>query len=135
MYKRWPQLYWTMRTSEIITFDDLTDKIESVATDDKFRTLGKSLLTALNDWPTPDLKDPKDLLEKLKNEVRKPLTFDNLKSYSDGLEIDISGNAWKMESVTSLLEMFDFDRTNTFDKQVTLDGIVAKLTNHLTVEK
>ncbi len=124
-----------MTTTEIITFNELTDKIESLTTDDKFKTCGEFLLTAINDWPTKNLKEPKDLLDELKNEVKRPLTFDNLKSYSNGLEIDISGNAWKKESVNSLLEMFDFDRNNTLDTNVTLDKIVDGLTNHFKVEK
>ena len=124
-----------MRTTEIITFDELTDKIESLMADDKFRTCGEFLLTAINDWPTMNLKEPKDLMDELKNEIKKSLTFDNLKDYSGGLKIDISGNAWKMESVNSILEMFDFDRNNTFDKLVTLDKIVERLTNHFRVEK
>jgi hypothetical protein len=127
--------YWTMTTTEIITFDELSYKIESVSTDNKFRTCGESLLTALNDWPTTDLKEPKDLLEELKNEIRKPLTFDNLNDYSNWLRIDISGNAWKMESITSLLEMFDFDRSNSFDKEITLDKIIERLTYYLRSDK
>ncbi len=124
-----------MTTTEIITSDELTDKIESLTANNKFKTCGEFLLTAINDWPTTNLEEPKDLLDELKNEVKRPLTFDNLKIYSDGLKIDISGNAWKMESVTSLLEMFDFDRNNTFDKEVTLDKLIERLTKHFRVEK
>jgi hypothetical protein len=124
-----------MTTSEIITFEELTDKIESVKTEAKFRTYGEFLLTALNDWPTTNLKEPKDLLNELKNEIDKPLTFDNLKAYSNRLRIDILGNAWKMEAVISLLAMFDFDRDNAFDEEVTLDRIIEKLTNHFRAEK
>ena len=75
------------------------------------------------------------MLRELKDELKRPLTFDNLRDYSDGLKIDISGNAWKMTSMTSLLEMFDFERKNTFDKQVTLDEIIERLTNHFRAEK
>jgi hypothetical protein len=124
-----------MTTTDIITSDELTDKIESLAADNKFKTCGEFLLTAINDWPTMNLEEPKDLLDELKNEIKRPLTFDNLRKYSAGLTIHISGNAWKIESVTSLLEMFDFDRTNTFDKEVTLDKIIERLTNHFRVEK
>ena len=66
--------YRTMRTTEIITFDELTDKIESLMADDKFRTCGEFLLTAINDWPTMNLKEPKDLMDELKNEIKKSLT-------------------------------------------------------------
>jgi hypothetical protein len=108
-----------MMNMKIISFDELTDKIESDGTDDKFKICGESLLAALNDWPTLDLKEPIGLLNELKNEVGEPLTFDNLKRYS----------------VASLLEMFDFDRNNTFDKDVTMDKIIERLTNHLRTVK
>jgi hypothetical protein len=127
--------YRTMTTTEIITSDELTDKIESLTADNKFKTCGEFLLKAINDWPTMNLEEPKDLLDELKNEIKKPLTFDNLKMYSAGLKIDTSGKAWKMESVTSLLEMFDFDRNNTIDKEVTLDKIIERLTSHLRLGK
>ena len=124
-----------MTTTEIITYDELTDKIESLTVDNKFKTCGEFLLAALNDWPTTNLEEPKDLLDELKNEIRRPLTFDNLKKYSDGLKIHISGNAWKGESVLSLLEMFDFDRNKTFDKNVTLDKVIESLTNYFRTVK
>ena len=122
-----------MTTSEIITFDELTGKIESLRVDDKFKTCGELLLTAINDWPTLNLKEPNDLLNELKAEIKKPLTFDNLKKYLDGL--DINKNAWEMESVTSLLEMFDLERNNTVDKEITLDKIIEKLTSNFRTEK
>lgn len=124
-----------MTTTDIITADELTNKIESLTADNIFKTCGEFLLKAINDWPTMNLEEPKDLLDELKNEIRKPLKFDNLKKYSDGLRIDISGNAWKKESVTSLLEMYDFERNNTFDKEMTLDKIIKRLTNHFRVGK
>jgi hypothetical protein len=117
-------------TPELITFEELTDRIDSVTTDNRFRTCGQFLLAAINDWPTMNLEEPSDLLGELKNEIKLPLTFDNLRSYSRRLKTGISGNAWKMESVTSLLEMFDFDRNNTIDKEATLDEIIQRLTNH-----
>jgi hypothetical protein len=35
-----------------------------------------------------------------------------------------------MEAINSLLEMFDFERKNTFDKAIELDTIIRKLTLH-----
>jgi hypothetical protein len=124
-----------MTTTEIITFDELTDKIESVTTGDKFGTSGEFLLTAINDWPTENLKEPKDFLNELKNEVNRPLTFNILKQYADGLKLNVSENPWKKESINSLLEMFDFNRNNAFDNEITLDIIIERLTKHFRVEK
>jgi hypothetical protein len=124
-----------MSISKIITLDELTDKIELETTDSKFRVCAESLLCALNDWPTMGLKEPKDLLDELTNEVGRPLTYENLNSYSNGLKITVSGNAWKMESVTSLLEMFDFERQGNFDKTVTLETVIEKLTDHYRAVK
>ena len=124
-----------MTTSEIITFDELTDKIESLTVDNNHKTCGEFLLTAINDWPTTNLKEPKDFLWELKMEIKKPLTFDNLKTYSDGLALDISENTWKKESISSTLEMFDFERNNIFDKEVMLDKIIERLTSNLKADK
>ena len=122
-------------TTDLITFDELIKKtIETETSDNKSIVCAELLRTAINDWPT-NLQEPKDLLDELKNEIKKPLTFDNLKTYSAGLKFDISGNAWKGESVASLLEMFDYERNNTVDKEVTLDKIIEELTNQLRTRK
>src|SRR5947207_3208181 len=114
-----------MAILDIITFDELTNVIESETSDSKFKTCAKFLISALNDWPTIDLQEPKDLLDELHAEVNNPLTFENLDFYLKGLTIL---DAWKMESVASLREMFDFDRNNSVDKTITLETIIAKLT-------
>ena len=121
-----------MVTPDIITFDELTNGIESETSDNKFKTCAEFLMTALNDWPTTDLIEPKDLLDELQTEINKPLTFDNLDSY---LKRPTFQDSWKMESLTSLCEMFDFDRNNSIDKSITLETIIIKLTNHYRVGK
>ena len=110
-----------------MTFDELTNGIESETNDSKFKTCADFLISALNDWPTTDLEEPKDLLDELRTEVQAPLTYENLEHYLRRLTIR---DAWKMEAVTSLLEMFDFDRTKSFDNTITLDTIISRLTNY-----
>lgn len=124
-----------MSRPKIITLDELTDKIALENTDSKFRVCAEFLLSALNDWPTIGLEEPKDLLAELTNEVSRPLTYENLYSYSNGLKITVSGNAWKKEALTSLLEMFDFDRQGNFAKTVTLETVIEKLTDHYRAVK
>ena len=59
---------------------------------------------------------------------KEKLNFDNLKSYVE--QLNPNNDAWKMEAVTALLEMFDFDRKGINDKSVSLETIVDKLTHH-----
>lgn len=114
----------------MISLDDLIDIIELETAHSNFRVCAEFLLSALNDWPTMGLEEPKDLLYELTHELSRPLTYENLNSYSNGLKIAVSGNAWKKEAVTSLLEMFDFDRQGNFDKRVTLETVIEKLADH-----
>jgi hypothetical protein len=124
-----------MIQKEIITFDELDSKIESLATDDQFRICGELLVAALNDWPTLNLTEPKDLLAELKIEIEKPLSFFNLKNYADALVVGLGDNSWKIESTASLLKMFDCHLNEVPDKDVTLDSIVEELTNHYRLLK
>jgi hypothetical protein len=121
-----------METSEVITFGELDNGIELESDDSKFKTCAKLLIAALNDWPTLGLQEPSDLLNELRDDVNKPLTFDNLHSYLRRLTIQ---DAWKMEAVASLLEMFDFDRDKSIDKTMTLETIIKKLTDHYRAER
>ena len=79
-----------MSIPEIITFDELTDEIELETTDNEFIICAEFLRSAINDWPTFNLQKPKDLLDELKNEINKLLTFDNLNTYSKDLRINVS---------------------------------------------
>ena len=95
-----------MSKVEYITLDELQNAIEKDTSDNKFKTCAEFFLDALTDWPTYNLREPKHLIDALKSEIRKPLTFDNLDSYGKNLELNVSGNMWKLEAVTALLEMF-----------------------------
>lgn len=60
--------------------------------------------------------------------LKKKLNFDNIESYSKNLRATNDG--WKMEAVSALLEMFDFDRKCNNDKSIELEKIVENLTQH-----
>lgn len=113
---------------KIISYDKLIDAIENDATDNNFKTAADFLNSAVTDWPTQNLKEPSDLLVELKKEVQGKLTYDNIESYSKRL--NPSNDAWKIEAVSFLLQMFDFERTNMFDKIVELESIIDKITRH-----
>ncbi|PIV50511.1 MAG: hypothetical protein COS19_03975 [Flavobacteriaceae bacterium CG02_land_8_20_14_3_00_34_13] len=110
-----------------ISYDELFNAIENDLTENKFKTSAEFLMSAVTDWPTLNLQEPKDLIAELKSEIKEKLTFDNLEGYLKNLKPNT--DAWKMEAVTALLEMFDFDRINN-DRSIDLEIIVDKLTQH-----
>lgn len=124
---------YDMQTSEILTYDELSNAITNEAAVNNFTVAADFLISALNDWPTPNLQDPKDLILELKNTLKRPLTFSNLDSYLK--KLNPATDAWKMEALSSLLEMFDFERSNIFDRTIELEAIVDRLTQHYRQKK
>ena len=114
--------------SNFLSYDELQNAIEKDVTDNNFKTAADFLLSAVTDYPTFNLKEPTDLVAALRQLINNKLTFDNLANYLKSLSPN--KDAWIIEAVTSLLEMFDFERKNTFDKSIELDTIIRKLTQH-----
>lgn len=123
-----------MSTQDLITYDELREALELNTTEDNYAIAGDFLLDALTDWPTFNLTEPADLLATLKDEVKAPLTFDNLEAYRDSLDME-NENGWKKESLTALLELFDFTRRSHYDKAIELDTILSQLTEHFREEE
>jgi hypothetical protein len=117
-----------INTSDFLSYNELQNAIESDATDNNFKTAANFLLNAVTDYPTFNLKEPTDLVAALRQSINNKLTFDNLDKYLKSLRPD--KDAWTMEAINSLLEMFDFERKNIFDKTIELDTIIRKLTQH-----
>ncbi len=118
----------TDNSYKIISADQLFDAIENDTTDNNFKTSAEFLNEALSDWPTLNLREPADLLTELKKAVQGKLTYTNLDNYYK--QIDLNVDAWKSTAVSSLLEMFDFERKNVFDKNIELESIIDKITRH-----
>ncbi len=118
----------TETTYNFISFDELFNAIENDSTENNFKTSAAFLISAVTDWPKLNLQEPKDLIAELNLEIKEKLNFDNLKSYLE--QLNPNNDAWKMEAVTALLEMFDFDRKGINDKSISLETIVDKLTQH-----
>jgi hypothetical protein len=110
-----------------ITYDKLFDVIDNDINDNNFKVAADFLYNAMTDWPT-GLEDTQSLLNQLKKEVGSKLTYDNLDNYSRRLDLGV--DAWKAEAVSSLLELFDFERKNVFDKNIELENIINKITQH-----
>ena len=119
-----------MNQNEFLTFQELQNAIENDATESSFKICADFLLIALTSWPTFNNKEPKELLIELNNAIKKPLTFDNLENYLDYLKNDFGHNIYKIEAISLLLEMYDFDRTNNYNKELELESIFDLLTRH-----
>lgn len=122
-----------MKQLDFLTFSELLKIIEIDTTENNYLTAADLLLTAMTDWPTEDLEKSSDIVVQLKKEIKKKLTFDNLDKYSKMLTLD--KNAWKVEAISSLLEMFDFERKGIFDKTIELETIIDRLTKHYRIKK
>jgi hypothetical protein len=114
--------------SDFLSYDELQNAIENDGTENNFKTAADFLLSAVTDYPTFNLKEPTDLVAALRQAINEKLTFDNLDYYLKTLSPD--KDAWTIEAINSLIEMFDFERKNIFDKAIELDKIIQQLTQH-----
>lgn len=114
--------------SNFLSYDELENAIENDRTNNNFKTAADFLLCAVNDYPTLNLKEPTDLVSALRQSINNKLTFENVDNYLKSLSP--YNDPWTMEAVTSLLEMFDFERKNNFDKTIELETIIMQLTQH-----
>jgi hypothetical protein len=118
----------TLNSYKILSFDELSNILDNNTADDNFKTAAVFLNNALTDWPTINLQEPVDLIAELKSEIKGKLTYSNIDNHYKTL--NAGDNAWKMEALCSLLELFDFERKSNFDKVVELESIIDKITNH-----
>lgn len=117
---------------EIISYDDLCEAIDNDLTYNNFKTAAEFLRSAVEDWPTLDLQEPLELLKELRREVKGKLTYGNLENFS--MHQDIGLGLWKVEAINALLEMFDFERKNKYDKDIELESIIDSVTRHYSIK-
>lgn len=123
----------TIEENKFLSYDELQNVIENDNTNNNFKIAAEYLLEAVSDWPTYNLNEPVNLVANLKAEIKEPLTFDTLKNYKD-TDYNSGVYGWKETSISSLLEMFDFERKCDFDKTIELEDIIIKLTRHYKSE-
>ncbi len=118
----------TVDRYEILTYDELLNAIENDSTHNDIKALANLLLSAVTDWPTLNLQEPKDLVAELKKEIKNSLTFNYLDQYLKSLKSE--KDSWKIEAVTALLEMFELDGKNNRNDKLELEAIIDKVTRH-----
>src|SRR5688572_6488335 len=117
---------------EIISYAILCDAIENDPTGNNFKTAAEFLMNAVEEWPTLDLREPLELLNELRREVKGRLTFANLEMLSKHKDLGLG--QWKVEALNALLEMFDFERKNRYDENIELESIIDKITKHYSIK-
>ncbi|MBK7573404.1 MAG: hypothetical protein IPI10_18045 [Bacteroidetes bacterium] len=90
-----------------------------------FKRSASLLFDAINDWPKR-LQEPIELIEELKQEIGSPLLREHCKNYYT--KLNVVQDAWKKEALSSVLEMFDFEKSE-YDFNVNLEEIIVKITN------
>ncbi len=111
-----------------ITFDELVTIFDTNNSENIHRTCADFLITAITDWPTEDIIDSYEFIIELQKTVNNSLTFDNITEYLATLKPGT--DAWKMESISNVLEMFDFERNHNFNKTIFLESIIEEITEH-----
>jgi hypothetical protein len=117
----------TLKNNKLISYSELSDSIENDNSDNKIKARAEFLLTAITDYPTFNLKEPIDFLNELKNEIGSPLTYELIDNYEKKLTFDNGDNTWKKEALSSVLEMFYWDKTKTLDELIREISIHYKL--------
>jgi len=117
----------TLKNNELISYSELSDAIENDNSDNKIKARAEFLFTSISDYPTFNLKEPIDFLNELKNEIGSPLTYELIDNYEKKLTFDNGDNTWKKEALSSVLEMFYWDKTKTLDELIREISIHYKL--------
>jgi hypothetical protein len=95
-------------------------------TNKRNKRLANSLVMALNDWPKTDLSEPDELIRELKKDIVGQLTFEAISNYLNGLDPVV--DAWKMESLSYIVDMFDTKEARLHDD---LESIINRFTLNL----
>lgn len=108
-----------------MTSEELIYLIENKATERNIRAVAENLLEAINDWPIVNLKEPNELISELKKEINNRLTFENINGYLKTLSPE--KDSWKMESLSSILEIFHIERHENVDVEIELEKLLERI--------
>lgn len=87
-----------------------------------FKEFAELLLSACTDWPTFNLKEPRDLIRELAQEVPGQLTHSNIERFCEQLPTSRCEN-WphKLEACVAILELF---RPWKAESELTLEQLI-----------
>ena len=119
----------TLRNNELISNPELSDAIETDTSDNKVKANAELLLNAITDYPSFNIKEPIDFLNELKNHIGSPLTFELIDNYEKKLTFNNGDDTWRKEALSSVLEMFYWDKTKT------LDELIIEISKHYKLKQ
>jgi Rad3-related DNA helicase len=101
--------------TDFLTAENLNDLLDLNNTDKRKTVNAQSLQNAISDYPK-SIEEPIDYLNELKSEIGNILTFDQINTFCK--KLNPKNDAWKMESLSEVLEMFDKNKTITLDELI-----------------
>lgn len=107
----------------MLSSDQLNNLIET-AIDSRTKFIAENLEMAINDWPTLNLSEPQQLINELSMNISDKLTFHNIRRYRNTL--CHLKDSWKIESLSSILEMFDTDEAGVKEN---LEDIINRISS------
>ncbi|RKS02844.1 hypothetical protein [Flavobacterium sp. 102] len=111
----------------MITSEELINVVENDSTESNFKSVAENLLEAIRDWPKENLSEPIELISELKLEIKEKLTFENIERFSKTLKVE--KDAWKIESLTSLLKVFEIEQNENDDGEIELEVLLERVSN------
>ena len=109
----------------MITSAELINLIENSVTETNSKAIAENLLEAINDWPKENISEPNELISELKNQINNKLNFENIISYLKTLNVE--KDAWKIESLNSILEIFRIETDENVDVEIELEKILERI--------
>ena len=88
--------------------------------DSNIQNAKQKLLDAITDHPKEGLLSFDGLLKELNKSIPFPITMNKLQTYSK--KIDLSTNAWEVESISSVLEAFHGFENNSLEEIIEMIG-------------
>ncbi|PZD77899.1 hypothetical protein [Mesonia sp. K7] len=117
-----------MNEAQLLTFEKLFDLIkENQIVNEADRKIVEKILEAENDWGDwkTSVKDLNEFVIVLEKEVGGTITKTSLNKLLKRYNQNIAQNAWKVESVYSLLEIFEF--TKEVDLRIIFNELIKRI--------
>lgn len=109
----------------IKNIQQLIDLVNNDPNDHPLKKMGLLFAAAMNDWPTQDQTNLNEFLQELCNYFGTPLTKATILAKTTGLSDE---DAWRKESASSLLELFDVAETQYQEKN--LEQLIGAIVKH-----
>lgn len=109
----------------IENIQQLFDLINNDPNDHPLKNMGLLFAAAMNDWPTQNQTNINEFVQELQNYFGTPLTKESILAKTTGLSDE---DAWRKESASSLLELFDVAETQYQEKN--LEQLIGAIIKH-----